>query len=121
MLAVKQVACLLGFPIMLLSLAGLAIAQSGDAPTAGWVNVTGNVGGETWGAYGVTYMRAVPGSNEVIAGVSERGLWVTGDGGNTWQKLGGNEMKCRHVLESLAVVYKNDASARAQQLSPQAR
>jgi transposase len=29
--------------------------------------------------------------------------------------------ECRHVLESLAVVYKNDASARAQQLSPQAR
>jgi hypothetical protein len=29
--------------------------------------------------------------------------------------------ECRHVLESLAVVYKNDALARAQQLSPQAR
>jgi hypothetical protein len=29
--------------------------------------------------------------------------------------------ECRHVLESLAVVYKNDAAVRAQQLSPQAR
>jgi transposase len=29
--------------------------------------------------------------------------------------------ECRHVLESLAIVYKNDASARARELSPQAR
>jgi transposase len=29
--------------------------------------------------------------------------------------------ECRHVLESLAVVYKNDALAREQKLSPQAR
>jgi len=29
--------------------------------------------------------------------------------------------ECRHVLEALAVVYKNDASARARELSPQAR
>ena len=59
------------------------------------MNVTNNVGGEKWGAYGVTYMQAVPGSNEVIAGVSERGLWATGDKGNTWRKLGGDEMKFR--------------------------
>jgi transposase len=29
--------------------------------------------------------------------------------------------ECRHVLEALAAVYKNDASAREQELSPQAR
>src|SRR5690606_35297171 len=29
--------------------------------------------------------------------------------------------ECRHVLEALAVVYKNDALAREQKLSPQAR
>jgi hypothetical protein len=63
----------------------------GTAPGGGWVNVTGNVGGEEWGAYGVTYMTAVPGSEEVIAGVSERGLWASGNRGTTWRKLGGNE------------------------------
>jgi photosystem II stability/assembly factor-like uncharacterized protein len=71
---------------------GLAVAP---ASAAGWVNVTGNVGGEKWGAYGVTYMKAILGSKEVIAGVSERGLWVSGNGGGTWRKLGGNEMKFR--------------------------
>jgi photosystem II stability/assembly factor-like uncharacterized protein len=60
-----------------------------------WVDVTNNVGGEKWGAYGVTYVKAVPGSEEVIAGVSERGLWTTSDGGATWKKLGGEEIKCR--------------------------
>ena len=60
-----------------------------------WVDVTNNVGGKTWGAYGVTYMKAVPGSDEVIAGVSQRGLWASGDGGTAWRKLGGDEMKFR--------------------------
>lgn len=60
-----------------------------------WTDVTNNVGGDKWGAYGVTYMRAVPNSNEVIAGVSERGLWSTTDNGATWKKLGGDEIKFR--------------------------
>lgn len=65
------------------------------ADARGWVNVTSNVGGETWGAYGVTYMKAVPGSADVIAGVSERGLWLSSDNGATWSHLGGPEIKCR--------------------------
>ena len=95
---IKQLAYLCVLGSILLSLPGAAAAQ----PGAGWVNVTGNVGGPTWGAYGVTYMRAVPGSSEVIAGVSERGLWASADGGTRWRKLGGNEMKfrpCRIVFD----------------------
>jgi len=61
----------------------------------GWVNVTNNVGGDHWGPYGVTYMKAVPASCEVIAGVSECGLWSSTDDGATWNKLGGNEIKNR--------------------------
>jgi photosystem II stability/assembly factor-like uncharacterized protein len=59
------------------------------------VNVTGNVGGEKWGAYGVTYMAAVPGGKQVIAGVSERGLWASADRGGTWRKLGDDEIRFR--------------------------
>ena len=66
-----------------------------DAPAGEWVDVTNNVGGEKWGAYGVHYMKAVPGSEAVIAGVSECGLWLTNDGGATWKKLGGAEIKNR--------------------------
>jgi hypothetical protein len=79
-----------------LLLALTATANRADTPSGGaWVNVTNNVGGDHWGAYGVTYVKGVPGSNEVIAGVSECGLWATFDDGATWTKLGGDEIKNR--------------------------
>jgi len=59
-----------------------------DKPPASWTNVTANVGGEKWGYAGVTPLAAVPGSDEIIAGVSESGLWSTVDAGKTWKKLG---------------------------------
>ncbi|HET6248295.1 MAG TPA: hypothetical protein VFE47_11400 [Tepidisphaeraceae bacterium] len=64
----------------------------GKAPAAAatrlWTNVTANVGGDKWGYAGVCLLTAVPDSDEVIAGVSEAGLWQTSDGGKTWKKLG---------------------------------
>jgi photosystem II stability/assembly factor-like uncharacterized protein len=62
---------------------------------SGWTNVTSNAGGETWGYAGVTLLAAVPDRDEVIAGVSEQGLWSSADGGATWKKLGGAEIKHR--------------------------
>lgn len=61
---------------------------------SGWKNVTGGVGGETWGYAGVTLLAAVPDRDEILAGVSEQGLWSSTDGGATWKKLGG-EIKNR--------------------------
>src|SRR5476649_1741455 len=84
--------CRIAFLVALIAHA-LAAAETPAAGT--WLNVTSNVGGEKWGAYGVTYMKAVPGMDAVIAGVSERGLWATGDGGANWKKMGGDEIKNR--------------------------
>lgn len=70
-------------------------AEPPAVPASEWVNVTNNVGGEKWGAYGICYVKAVPGSAAVLAGVSERGVWETTDGGTTWTKLGGDEIKHR--------------------------
>jgi photosystem II stability/assembly factor-like uncharacterized protein len=102
MLKTNRIACLAVLSSALWPLACVAAARS-DAPAAapvsaavgGWANVTNNVGGERWGAYGVTYATAVPGSDAVIAGVSECGLWKSTDSGKTWKKLGGNEIRCR--------------------------
>lgn len=99
----NRIACLLVLLTPILALVDMGAAQSGTTLAAPaqpaiantWVNVTNNVGGEKWGAYGVTYMKAIPGSNAVIAGVSECGLWITTDGGATWKKLGGDEIKSR--------------------------
>lgn len=73
-------------------LLGLALLAQ-DEPA--WKNVTSNVGGETWGYAGVTLLAAVPDRDEILAGVSEQGLWSSVDGGATWKKLGGPEIKHR--------------------------
>ena len=66
-----------------------SFAGAGPANAAGgWVNVAASLAGDSWGAYGVHYMTTVPHSSAVIAGVSERGLWLSNDHGATWTKLG---------------------------------
>ena len=65
----------------ILLLACPVLAQ--DRPGTGWKNVTGGVGGETWGYAGVTLLAAVPDRDEVLAGVSESGLWSSVDGGDS--------------------------------------
>lgn len=73
----------------------LLLAASLQGEEKRWRNVTSNVGGETWGYAGVTLLAAVPDRDEIIAGVSEQGLWSSGDGGATWKKLGGTEIRHR--------------------------
>jgi photosystem II stability/assembly factor-like uncharacterized protein len=56
-----------------------------------WQNVTNNVGDDHWGYNGVCLVAAVPGSERIIAGISENGLWASDDGGKTWSKLGASD------------------------------
>ena len=58
-----------------------------SAPADTWTNVTHNVGGDKWGYAGITALVTVPDSDRIIAGVSEQGLWITTDRGETWTKL----------------------------------
>jgi photosystem II stability/assembly factor-like uncharacterized protein len=82
-------------PALAVLLAGTPLrvrAQTTEpAAPAGWENVTNDLGGEKWGFGGVTTMAAVPGSEMVIAGVSEAGLWISPDSGKTWSKLGAKD------------------------------
>jgi photosystem II stability/assembly factor-like uncharacterized protein len=66
-------------------------AQSETQPATRWTSVANDLGGDKWGFGGVTIMAAVPGSDTVIAGVSECGLWATHDGGKTWTRLGAKD------------------------------
>ena len=79
--------------LLLLATCAAAGADPATAPTSQpaeltWVNVTHNVGGDKWGYAGVTMVACVPGADEVIAGVSEAGLWSSTDGGDTWSPMG---------------------------------
>jgi photosystem II stability/assembly factor-like uncharacterized protein len=77
--------------ITLVLVAGSFNVPGEEKAPASWTNVTGNVGGEKWGYAGVTLLAAVPGSDDIIAGVSESGLWSTSDAGKTWKKLGAGD------------------------------
>jgi photosystem II stability/assembly factor-like uncharacterized protein len=80
-----------------MSVLGLGCAAAA-ASAAGWTNVTGHVGGEKWGYAGVTTLAVVPGADQVLAGVSEAGLWSSTDGGATWKKLAADDkvqIRCR--------------------------
>src|SRR4051812_25608155 len=79
--------------IILLAMSGMVptLRAQETKPAGMWVNVTADVGGVKWGYAGVTTMAAVPGSDRIIAGVSEAGLWITEDRGKTWKKLGADD------------------------------
>ncbi|MDQ2733357.1 MAG: hypothetical protein M3Y56_17040, partial [Armatimonadota bacterium] len=53
-----------------------------------WQNVTSNIGGNEWGYAGTMCVTVAPGKDEVIVGVSAKGLWSTVDRGKTWVHLG---------------------------------
>ncbi|HLX61546.1 MAG TPA: hypothetical protein VKX17_09725 [Planctomycetota bacterium] len=92
--------------IALLLAAVLARARAGE-----WLNVTNNIGGDTWGYAGVTYVACVPNSTEVIAGVSERGVWSSTDGGATWKKLGaGDKEQIKHRTHKIVFDPKDPAT-----------
>jgi photosystem II stability/assembly factor-like uncharacterized protein len=75
------------------------------APQTGpWVNVTNNVGGDAWGYAGVCTIACRSGADEVIAGVSERGLWASTDGGQTWAPMGA-EAKVKITHRPYAIVF----------------
>jgi hypothetical protein len=69
----------------------------------GWTNVTGNVGGDTWGFGGAHAFAVVPGRDEIVAGISERWLWSSRDGGATWARMGAGPKNrpCRILFDPL--------------------
>ena len=59
------------------------------SPSQGnWVNVTSNLAGMASECGNMTYVSAKPNEDLVIAGVAQRGLWGSTDGGMTWHQLG---------------------------------
>lgn len=63
--------------------------SAGDRGADAWTNVTGDLcANEEWGYGGGKLMAVAPGTDEVIFGVSDKGLWSSADGGATWKKMG---------------------------------
>jgi len=56
--------------------------------SAAWVNVTANLANMQSECGNLCLLSAVPGKDKVIAGIAQKGLWQTTDGGATWTQLG---------------------------------
>ncbi len=65
-----------------------AVRAAAPQTSGVWRNAVGDLAEHKWGLFGVIYMTVFPGRDEVIAGVSTRGLWSSTDGGTTWKQLG---------------------------------
>ena len=68
------------FSGFLLSIVGATPAQ--------WINVTGNLADMPSECGNLCLLSTVPGQDKIIAGIAQRGLWQTTDGGATWTPLG---------------------------------
>jgi len=55
---------------------------------AQWVNVTGNLAEMPSECGNLCLLSLVPGQDRIIAGIAQRGLWQTTNGGATWTPLG---------------------------------
>lgn len=59
-----------------------------DAPPPQWVDVTSNLANLESECGNLTLLSARPCTDEIIAGVAQRGLFMTSDGGGSWNPLG---------------------------------
>ena len=75
-------------------------------PANTWVNVTGNLAGMASECGNLSFLSARPGDDDVmIAGVAQRGLWATHDGGATWAPLGAGGGSAPITNRTSAIVY----------------
>jgi photosystem II stability/assembly factor-like uncharacterized protein len=93
-------AAIAAVPAPLSEISGGASASAGavrlSAPTASsvlptngtWSNVTSNLAGTSSECGNLTMLSAIPGQDAAIAGIAQRGLWRTTDGGASWTALG---------------------------------
>jgi hypothetical protein len=58
------------------------------APSAAWVNATGNLANMSSGCGTLGRVVAKPCSTTIIAAVTEQGVWSSNDSGHTWTALG---------------------------------
>jgi photosystem II stability/assembly factor-like uncharacterized protein len=76
-----------------------------DTTPAQWTNVTGNLADMPTECGNLCLLSVVPGQDKIIAGVAQRGLWQTTDGGATWTPLGQGAGSDTIVNRSSRIVY----------------
>lgn len=75
------------------------------APSAQWKNVTSNLAGKASSCQEVGVVAVKPCSNEIIAGISNAGLWATDDNGASWHALGTGAGSAKITNTPLSIVF----------------
>jgi hypothetical protein len=73
---------------LVVGILSLLLGSSVSNLNAAWVNVTSNLAGMGSECGNLYWLDAVPGKDKVIAGIAQKGLWATADGGATWVQMG---------------------------------
>lgn len=76
--------CFNGIP----TAAALLISVLAGPLSAAWINATSNLANMQSECGNLCLLSSVPGNDKVIAGIAQKGLWQTTDGGATWTQLG---------------------------------
>ncbi len=71
-----------------LSVAVALVLYSASHGAEEWVDITSTLAGTAAGPGGVTLVASVPGSIELVAAVSEKGLFTSSDLGASWKPMG---------------------------------
>ncbi|HEX4474266.1 MAG TPA: hypothetical protein VH142_04260, partial [Polyangiaceae bacterium] len=67
---------------------GGAGGGSPPTPTGGWTNVTANLANMASECGNLSHLSAKPDEDELIAGIAQKGLWASTDGGGSWHQIG---------------------------------
>jgi hypothetical protein len=77
-----------------------------SSPSPGnWVNVTSNLAGMSSECGNVSYVSAKPNEDLMIAGIAQRGLWGSRDGGVSWHQLGSGSGSVAIINRPGSIVY----------------
>ncbi|HEY4104155.1 MAG TPA: sialidase family protein [Polyangiaceae bacterium] len=81
------------------------LAGGANIPTGKWVNVTSNLKGMDSECGNLSGMSAKPDEDLLIAGVAQKGIWGSTDGGMTWAALGTDPSSDQITNRMSTVVY----------------
>jgi len=89
---------------------GAGMNLAGAAPTGPWLAATGTLGGTKAGYANATYVGAKPDQDELIAGLSEVGLFSSTDGAATWTPLGTGKNSASIPHRTISIRFDPDDS-----------
>jgi photosystem II stability/assembly factor-like uncharacterized protein len=95
-----------------ISVGGDSGTDGGAAPTGTWINVTANLANMDSECGNMASVTAKPDEDMLIAGIAQKGLWASRDGGGSWKALGTGKGSAVITNRPQAIVFDPQDSKR---------